>query len=73
MQSICVDFQGKACILQHLVAHASGHGIYLILEVLRSDMPFANHRPHITKYLIRFVSPSLDWLAWLGLARLASA
>ena len=34
-------------------------------------MPCA--RSQITKYPIPFVSPSLDWLAWLGLASLASA
>ena len=34
-------------------------------------MPCA--RSQITKYPLLFVSPSLDWLAWRGLASLASA
>ena len=56
-----------------LVAHASGHGIYLILRFCDQTCLVHDHRSQITKYPIPFVSHSLDWLAWLGLASLASA
>ena len=48
-----------------LVAHVSGHWTYLILV--------AHLGPDHKIYPIPFVSPSLERLAWLGLARLASA